>query len=492
MKKILIFLGVLLLLTDLAFAGVGTVGTDLTNAVAATTGSWTNAFSSHGAFIFYVLATIELVVIFGMMALKGELDFGAIMANLIRLVLIFGFWMMLLGTFGVAWMKTIPQSFEQIASSASGVGISADNMFAKVGEVYNNLWDSLSFWDNPAESFMLVLVGLVALVALILLGVKILTNLVFATLSVYMSSLFFAFGAFSLTRQWAINSVVNVLRYSAKYMAVLLMAGLGVTLLNNAIASANADMNTANIFVVLIFAFILYSLAHGIENFIDGYFTGMGGGENTLGGSLAKTMALGAGIGAMGAAKDSLSQVQAAAAAAEIPQTPGSNNTSGVPGSSGGTGTADNGTEKKGNFVNSAKAGAKNTAAVTLGAIGGATTGMLKGAMGVSTHNAGAKTGTGVGKSINATSSAVKKITGGDKKDNTPGSPASSGSGSSYLSGVPGSSGGTGTADNGTEKKGNFVNSAKNDTGSKKDNTPASSIDSEIKQSTVDKNIKQK
>ncbi|MBN2769050.1 MAG: hypothetical protein JXQ68_08085, partial [Campylobacterales bacterium] len=102
-------------------------------------------------------------------------------------------------------------------------------------------------------------------------------------------------------------------------------------------------------------------------------------------------------------------------------------------------------------------------AAATAGGAMGAASGAIKGMVGIGTHNAGAKTGAGVGKSINATSSAVKKITGGDKKDNTPGSPASSGSGSSlvegtisnantpgspassgsgssYLSGVPGSS----------------------------------------------------
>ena len=458
MKRLLLLIGVLFFFSSPLFAGLGNVGTDLTNAVSASIGAWTNAFSSAGAFIFYALATIELVIVFGMLAIRGELDFGAIMANLIRLTLIFGFWMMLLGTFGIDWMKTIPKSFEQLASSASGTGISTDNMFSLVGDVYNNLWSALSFWDNPAESFMLVLVGFIAIIALILLGVKILTNLVMATLAVYMSSLFFAFGVFSLTRQWAINSIVNVLRYGAKYMAVLIMAGLGITLLNGAIAAAKTDMSTGNIFVVLIFSFILLSLAHGIESFIDGYFTGMGGGENTLGGALAKSMALGAGIGAVGAGANSLSQIQAAAAATETPGSPSSPGGGGSPGG----GSTEN-TAKSGNFINTAKAAAKNVSAVGLGAIGGATTGILKGAMGISTHGAGTKTGNSVGKSINATSSAVKKVTGGNKaKEKTlslgeSGSKLaegtiSKGSGSnnpsSYVSAVPGANSVSSESDN--------------------------------------------
>ena len=461
-NKFLIFIG-LMLLSVPAFAGLGDIGTQLTNAVSSSVSSWTNAFSSSGVFIFYVLATVELVMVFGMQALRGDLDFGAIMANLIRLTLIFGFWMMLLGTFGISWMKTIPKSFESIASSASGVGISTDNMFSLVGEVYNKLWDGLSFWDNFAESLMLVLVGFIALIALILLGVKILTNLVFATLSVYMSSLFFAFGVFSLTRQWAINSIVNVLRYGAKYMAVLLMAGLGINLLNNAINTATGDMTTANIFVVLIFSFILYALAHGIENFIDGYFTGMGGGENTMGGGLAKAMALGAGIGLHQGGSNALSQVKAASAAAAMDTK--SSGSSGSDFSSGGTAEQNGkGTEKTGNFKKSVASGALTAASVATGAAVGMVSGMVKGGVGVATHNAGQKSGDKAGQGANLIKAGAKKI--GDKLSGEKSSEQnkeqgglvgtiSQGAGqgssaetpkSSYVSGVPGASSGGSTS----------------------------------------------
>jgi P-type conjugative transfer protein TrbL len=446
MKINIVFLLLFIIITPIFSADLNNVGTQLTNAVSAAVGSWTAAFSSAGAFIFYVLATIELVIVFGFLALKGELDFGAIMANLIRLTLIFGFWMMLLGTFGIGWMKTIPASFEQLATLASGTAISTNNLFSQIATVYDNLWSSLSFWDNPAESFMLVLVGFITLIVMILLGVKVLTNLVFATLAVYMSSLFFAFGVFSQTRQWAINSIVNVIRYGAKYMGVLLMAGLGITLLNSAITTANGDMSTANIFILLIFAFIFYSLAHGIENFIDGYFTGMGGGENTLGGGLAKSMMIGAGIGAAAGATGSLSQVKAAAAVGEGATPPGSNLGAGQTSEQTGKGTG-----KIGNFVKSATAG-------VAGGVAGAASGMIKGSIGVSTHSAGQKSGSGVGKAVVGMSNLANKMTKStsNQTENTPGQTSannlegtisssanppgqtSATNNNSYLSGVPG------------------------------------------------------
>lgn len=328
MKKILFLIASITLLSSPLFAGMAlaSIGTDLTNAVKASMGSWNNAFSSAGVFLFYVLATIELVMVFGMQALRGDLDFGAIMANLIRLTLIFGFWQMLLGTFGLSWMDTIPKSFEKIGISASGTIISVDTIFGQVGDIYNKLFSSLSFWDSMGESVMLVLVGFVTLIVLIQLGIKVLSNMVFATLAVYMSSLFFAFGVFSLTRQWAINSIVNIIRYGAKYMGVILVIGLGMNLLNIAITATQNNTTTGNIFVLLIFALILYSLAHGIEGFIDGYFTGIGGNlDSSMAGGLAKSMLVGAGAVAASTARGAVSATSSVMAAAKAGDTTPSN-----------------------------------------------------------------------------------------------------------------------------------------------------------------------
>jgi len=213
----------------------------------------------------------------------------------------------LLGSFGLGWMKTIPQSFQQLATNATGVNFSADTLLDQITVLYSHLFDKMSIF-SPVQSAMLALIGLVAIIIMALLVAKALTNLGFATLSVYMSSLFFGFGAWDQTRNWAINSITNIIRYSAKYMGVLLIIQITIGILNQAIAAVDTD--SGGLGVLLIVSLIAYSFAHGIESFIDGYFTGFGGGENLAGGSLAKSMAAGAAGGAITAGGGAISQVK--------------------------------------------------------------------------------------------------------------------------------------------------------------------------------------
>lgn len=433
------FIFLLLLLPTIIFAANGNnIGTQIVSSIASATSGWNNAFSSAGVFLFWALAVINLVTTFGFMAAKGDLDFGAIVAKLLQIFLLYGFWMMLLGTFGLGWMKTIPKSFQQLAANATGVNFSADTLLDQISVLYSNLFHKMSFF-SPVESAMLALIGLVAIITITLLVAKALTNLGFTTLSVYMSSLFFGFGVWDQTRNWAINSITNIIRYSAKYMGVLLVIQITIGILNQAISAVDTD--SGGLGVLLIVSLIAYSFAHGIESFIDAYFTGFGGGENLAGASLAKSMAAGAASGAMTAASGSISQVKAAAAAASSdPMSKQSSSTTSTPNQGGQTSKqGGKGTSKTGNFKKNVAHAAKMTGAGVGAGVVGAVSGTVKAATGFSTHNAGQKTGSVVGAMI--ASGQHQKNNEEDQSDtgnNIEGSISDGGSSSSYISGVPG------------------------------------------------------
>jgi len=432
------FIFILLILPVTIFAANGNnIGTQIVTSIASATSGWNNAFSSAGVFIFWAFAVINLVTTFGFMAMKGDLDFGSIVAKLIQIVLLFGFWIMLLGSFGLGWMKTIPKSFQQLATNATGVNFSADTLLDQITVVYSHLFDKMSVF-SPVQSAMLALIGLVAIIIMTLLVTKALTNLGFATLSVYMSSLFFGFGAWEQTRNWAINSITNIVRYSAKYMGVLLIIQLTIGILNQAISAVDTD--SGGLGVLLIVSLIAYSFAHGIESFIDGYFTGFGGGENLAGGSLAKAMAAGAAGGAMTAAGGAISQVKAASAAANSDPMGRQSNTAATSNLTQGGQTTEQvgkGTSKTGNFKKSASATAKITAAGIGAGVAGAVSGTIKAATGFSTHNAGQKSGNVIGAMMVSREQEKNNDTNNNSNSAIEGS-ISDGSSSSYISGVPG------------------------------------------------------
>jgi P-type conjugative transfer protein TrbL len=433
-KSIFLFL----ILPIAIFAADGNnIGTQIVNSIASATSGWNNAFSSAGVFIFWALAVINLVTTFGFMAAKGDLDFGSIMAKVIQIFLLFGFWMMLLGSFGLGWMKTIPKSFQQLATNATGVNFSADTLLDQITVLYSHLFDKMSVF-SPVQSAMLALIGLVAIIIMTLLVAKALTNLGFSTLSVYMSSLFFGFGAWDQTRSWAINSITNIIRYSAKYMGVLLIIQITIGILNQAIAAVDTD--SGGLGVLLIVSLIAYSFAHGIESFIDGYFTGFGGGENLAGGSLAKSMAAGAAGGAITAGGGAISQVKAAAAAANSdPMSKQSSGTTLAQAPGGQTSEqSGKGTNKTGNFKKSAVHAAKMTGAALGGGTLGAISGTVKAATGFSTHNAGVKTGSVVGAMLVTGEANNDNDNNENNTSNIEGSISDGGSSSSYISGVPG------------------------------------------------------
>lgn len=393
-------------------------------------------------YIFYSLAVIEMVWVFGYMAMRGDLEFGGVIANVVKMMLLITLFNMIFLYPG--WMESVWNGFNTLADQANGgTTPSLDGIMGKVGDFWAAVWERAK--DNGVtgigDTLMVVAFAVIATLFISLMLGKALQYYVFFLFSLYVGIFWVGFGSLSFTRQWAFNAIINVVRQGAKWMLMMMIIGVTFSLISTAISNGIND--PVALIALGVVSMIMWGFSNGVDSWVDSYFTGHGGGENNYLGQKLQAAATGGAAGAAAGAAASLSQVQAAAAAGETSQTTGSNNGGNTPGGSGSTGT-----EKKGNFINSAKNGAKNTAAVAAGAIGGATTGMLKGAMGFSTHNAGAKTGAGAGKSINVTSNAAKKLMGNNKANETEKSLITeslaegsiSSADSSYISAVPGES----------------------------------------------------
>jgi len=390
---------------------------------------------SAAQYIFYSLAVFELVFVFGLMAVKGELELGGIWAQLIKIMMIIGLFNMFFAK--PEWMTAIFNGFNDLADRANGGNTpSLDAVMDNIGSFWGDVVKQISKngLTGIGNSLLLLAFSIIATIFISLMIGRAMQYYVFFLFSLYVGVFWFAFSSWSYTRAWAYNAVVNIIRQGAKWMMMMLTIGVMFTLINDAINIGIAHFIT--LFSLAVISIIMFGFSVGIDSWVDSYFTGHGGGENNHAGQMLKGMGIGAAAGAIGGAAAGLSQVKAAAAA----ETFGS---SSIPGSPGGGGSTEK-TGKSGNFMNSAKSAAKSVSAVGLGAMGGATSGAIKGAAGFSTHSAGNKSGAGIGKAIVGAANAMKgnnsnsSETNTNDSDNVDGT-ISKGSDnkSSYVSGVP-------------------------------------------------------
>ncbi|HIP60699.1 MAG TPA: hypothetical protein EYH01_09755, partial [Campylobacterales bacterium] len=323
---------------------------------------------SAAQYIFYSLAVFELVFVFGLMAVKGELELGGIWAQLIKIMMIIGLFNMFFAK--PEWMTAIFNGFNDLADRTNGgTTPSLDAVMDNIGSFWGDVVKQISKngLTGVGDSLLLLSFSIIATIFISLMVGRAMQYYVFFLFSLYVGVFWFAFSSWSYTRAWAYNAVVNIIRQGAKWMMMMLTIGVMFALINDAISIGIEHFIT--LFSLAVISIIMYGFSVGIDSWVDSYFTGHGGGENNHAGQMLKSMGIGAAAGAIGGAAAGLSQVKAAAAAGEMAGASGGGG-SNIPGSPGGGSSTEN-TAKSGNFINTAKAATKNVSAVSLGAIGG-------------------------------------------------------------------------------------------------------------------------
>jgi len=335
--------------------------------------------------LFVTLGLIQLVITFGFMLLRGEFELGAVMATLIRFILLFGlFWAFFNH---IDWMKDIFNSFTKIADNASKGSVSS---LDKAVEKLAQLWDFINKavdkngWKDFADSFSLYMIGIIeTIVVSLLIGYALMTY-AFFIFSIYVGVLWIGFGSFDYTRSWAINSVVNILRWGAKWMMQLLIISVTFTIVNSATLNNNSDFY--DYLVLVIISLMMVTVSFGSNSFVDSYFNGHGGGDNNAGVAMAQRFV----SNTLRGASNGLTNGAKAGYSAII----------------------------KANSANSSKSlgskalgAVKTTASMVAGATIGAAVGGIKGAVGANGYNNGYTVGAVGATALNGATKAAQKAT---------------------------------------------------------------------------------
>ncbi|MFA7027817.1 MAG: type IV secretion system protein [Sulfurovum sp.] len=327
---------------------------------------YTTKLSNAAKSLFWILAGIELVIVFGMMALRQELEFGGIMAELVKVILLWGLFILIVEKVDV--LENVFNGFNKLGADLSNTNF--NEISDKLFKMWDTVWKKVDNWGmtGVGNSILLITAAIPATMAIVALIALALMYYAFAIFSIYVGIFWLAFGALSHTRSWAYNAIISPIRYGAKWMMALLMIGIVFSMIDDALVTLQPTSSDKeiinNVMVILVVSWMMLIVGLGIGGFVDSYFTGHGGGDSNRG----VAMALGAMGGAAGAA--------------------GAMAASGVGGLMGGMMGAAEGAKAGSKHVQAAKEGGQGTSmmgnmrTVASGALGGMMGGAYEGARG--------------------------------------------------------------------------------------------------------------
>lgn len=312
MKKILILILILTLLPTIILAAVDTNNntSDILLVFKNAANDWTTTILPSAMWLFWALVSIDFVLTFGYMALKGT-DFAELFYELIRKVIIIGFFLMLF-TF-TDWLVTIPDSFAMLANNATGVNIAPDTILEQAFIIVKAIWDGIGF---SFDSIGLVLAGIIVLIAFALMTAQLFITIVKIYALMAGAYIVFALGGLTQTRSYAINPIISIIKAGMELFFIKVFLGLSVTTIQEMAANVGTDNNS--IMAMVAISVLLASLVQMVPGMVESLLSGHFAGNSNSGMGTAKIAVAAAVGGAVGTAAGVVSGKSAITAAKEL------------------------------------------------------------------------------------------------------------------------------------------------------------------------------
>ncbi|EHS7216890.1 P-type conjugative transfer protein TrbL, partial [Salmonella enterica] len=285
---------VLLLLASFAFASNASAAdlhdpsgsfTGLLDLVKNSAAQWDGKLRGYAKTLFWLLASIQFVWTFMPLVFR-QADFGEIVGELIRFILVIGFFYALL-LFSADWADKVVDSFRTAGASAAGLGTSQirpGDIFGTSIELANTIGD-VETW-NPLTATMVALAGLLVLLCFAFIAAFMGLTIIESYVVINASVLFMGFGASQWTREYALAIVRYAVSVGAKLFVLTLIVGLIVDSAKTWQAAYNHD--DASMWTMVGLALVCAYLAKTIPELVAGMISGtsMGGGS-AIGGMAA-------------------------------------------------------------------------------------------------------------------------------------------------------------------------------------------------------------
>lgn len=292
---ILIVTALFLIHSNTAMAmGVGVVD-DMIQKFADASKNWEGPLLDIAMRLFWLLATIQFAWAMIGLAFKVS-DFNTWISTIVTQIMFIGFMSWILMNFS-SFAGYVIDSFRKAAGQASGQNLfSPSDFFVKAWKLAGDIYDQTSVLE-PGNSLGLIIAGIIIMICFALICAFMVVTLVEMYIVISASVILMGFGGTQWTKDYAIRALQYAVSVGVKLFVLQLIAGLGATLMDDWISSADTQ-DFENIVGMIGCAVILLALTKMIPDIVQGIINGT---SIAQGGALTSAMAA-VGGGAIGAA----------------------------------------------------------------------------------------------------------------------------------------------------------------------------------------------
>jgi type IV secretion system protein TrbL len=257
--------------------------------------NWTPILFYYANRVFWLLALIDFVWMAIILALHQG-TFSDWVASLIRKILFIGFFYALL-LYGTDWANAIIRSLVRAGAAANAAAggvaaISPSTIFELGFNMCVSISEQLTAF-RPVESTGLIICGIVIMVCYGLISAMMLLIYVQSYVMVYAGVIFLGMGGSLFTKDIALVYLKAALSVGAKLFVMILIVGLGQSILNSWLADFHISLQQILIFIGG--SIVLLALVKGVPDLVGDLINGFSWGA---GDSLFRTAAVAAKIAA--------------------------------------------------------------------------------------------------------------------------------------------------------------------------------------------------
>jgi len=267
--------------------------TGLLDLIEQSASKWDDQLRGYAKALFWLLASIQFVWSF-MPLIFRQADFGEIVGELLRFILVIGFFYALL-LFSADWAGAVVGSFRNAGANAAGLSetqIRPGELFGVAIELADTISD-VETW-NPLVAVMVAIAGLMVLLCFTFIAAFMGLTLIESYVVINASVLFMGFGGAQWTREYALAIARYAVAVGAKLFILTLIVGLIVDSAKAWQAAYKHDDASLWTVVGLALALVCAYLAKTIPELVAGMISGTSMGGGSIIGGMAVASAAGA------------------------------------------------------------------------------------------------------------------------------------------------------------------------------------------------------
>lgn len=264
--------------------------------------TWDSRLRGYAIMLFWGLALIQFVWVFFPLIFK-QADFAEIVGELIRFILVIGFFFALL-TYSAQWGQAVVDSFRQAGGNASGLGsaMRPGDIFGVAIELAKTV-GNVETW-NPLTATLVALAGLLVLLCFAFIAAFMALTIIESYIVINASVLFMGFGGSQWTREFSLAIARYAVAVGAKLFVLTLLVGLVVGAAKTWQAAYNQDDASmwTMVGLALACAYLTKTIPELVAGMISGTSQGGGGAIGMMAAAVAAAAVATGGAAAAGAA----------------------------------------------------------------------------------------------------------------------------------------------------------------------------------------------